>query len=127
MLNFRLIIVFISLNTSFFAQMKNTELAGKWHYLRSSGGITGKGPGYTKAEQVVFHFSKNGKYRDCRKGKQIQTLRFTLKSAAVSSDQGFNTLIQYSNSMTHLARRSGDTLYLKENVADGFDYVLFRK
>jgi hypothetical protein len=125
-IRFTFLVLIGGLSFSASAQLKTKELAGKWLYLRGSGGITGKGPGFRPEDKVIYHFSKNGQVRHCQKGKPKETQLFTLSKAGDSADSLYRTQINYSNGHTQLAGIKADTLYLKDSMADGFELVLLR-
>jgi hypothetical protein len=103
------------------------QLQGKWSYVSGSGGFTGKGPGYTKEQKVVFEFQKKGKFQRTEKGKVLTKDSYQLLLPTMVSAGAETFVIKYQNSMEQNAMLKSDTLYLQEAVADGFSYVLVRE
>jgi len=127
MANVRLTFFILLVGFSLSAQIKNKDLVGTWHYLLGYGGITGKGPGYTPEDNVFYHFSRSGRLKQSVRGKKQANLRYTLRADTTLPNSDYPSVLFYSNGHTNLVRRNGDTLFIKENMADGFEYVLIKR
>jgi hypothetical protein len=123
---FTFLVLIGGMSLSVSGQLKTKDLVGKWLYLRGSGGITGKGPGFKPEDKVIYRFSKNAEVRHYQKGKPKGKQNFTLSKAGDPIDPMYTTQIKYSNGHTQLAGIKADTLYLKDSMADGFELVLLR-
>jgi hypothetical protein len=127
MTTFRFTLFALVLTLSLKSQLKPAELKGKWKYLDGSGGLTGKGPGYTTEQNVIYQFSKNGTMKRFVNGKLQECSDFKLKEETLGSDPTYKSCLFFANGLRSSVKRSGDTLFIKENMADGFEYRLLRK
>lgn len=101
------------------------RIIGTWSYLSGSGGFTGKGPGWTREQQIEFVFKKNGKFFSRANKKIIASDRYTVQSNSKTQDQVVT--LQFQKQITMAAFVRADTLFLTEQVADGFSYIFLKK
>jgi hypothetical protein len=103
-------------------------LVGSWQYMTSSGGFTGKMAVWEPNSNVMIEFTKNSKYKRSENNKITIEDNFTLKRAKSMVSGEEENLIGYtSNSPDQSYRISNDTLYLRDEIADGFSYIFVRK
>ncbi|MDI1353483.1 MAG: hypothetical protein PSX36_01105 [bacterium] len=103
------------------------KLFAHWNFLSGSGGITGKGPGWTKENQIHIQFKKNGSYYFFENGKPKTCDKFLLiEKNSLLTGQKVN-MIDYRNGSDQSFRISGDTLFLQDEMQDGFSYIFLKK
>lgn len=128
--NKSLITLFVlsSLFLLFFAAKPKTaqHLYGKWKYCSGSGGFTGKGPAWNAADNIYFEFKKNGKFKKTENKKNVENDSFKIEVLKSSEQKTDAFKLVFSMRPSMLAVITGDTLYLNEDVADGFSYVFAR-
>jgi hypothetical protein len=103
-------------------------LTGSWQYVTSSGGFTGKMVVWEPNSNIVIEFTKNSKYKRSENGKITLEGDFALKQSKSMISGEEENLIDYgSNNPVQSYKISNDTLYLRDEIADGFSYVFVRK
>lgn len=122
-----LMLVFFILSGSKPKPKIDAVLVGKWKYLSSTGGITGKGAGWDEKSTILFEFKKKGTFKKIENKKTVLCDSFSTETQVVA-EGGENLIkINFKNQMAMLASIKSDTLFLQEDVADGFSYVFVRQ
>jgi hypothetical protein len=104
----------------------DASLVGKWKYLSSSGGITGRGAGWNETSTIIFEFKKKGTFKKIENKKTTTSDTFSTESTAAGDSGEKNLKIIFKNQPAMVASFTNDTLFLQEDVADGFEYVFVR-
>ena len=121
-----LMLVFFILSGSKPKPKIDASLVGKWKFLSSSGGITGRGAGWDDKSMIVFEFKKKGTFKKIENKKTTVTDTFSTESVAAGDSGEKNVKIIFKNQTAMIASFTGDTLFLQEDVADGFGYIFVR-
>ena len=106
-----------------------TELVGKWEWVSTTGGIAGihqtpQTLGYTYT--VVY--TKDGKYEKYDQNNQlVLTYPFKIIKDVSIFDNKEHTMIQLNNTMNYSFEIKKDSLFLSQEVYDGFNEVFVRK
>lgn len=118
------------------------RLVGDWQWVRSVGGLTGKGILKPKTgETIIERFTQDGHWTLCGNGKCDAPMPFTLqqeksvlfgderlvltlhrKIYLALPDTGFHVLLD-----RYLVREIGDTLRIANDGPDGYGETYFRK
>lgn len=101
-------------------------LIGKWKYLSSSGGITGRGASWDEKSKIIFEFKKKGTFKKIENKKTTASDTFSTENIAAGDNGEKSLRIIFKNQSTMIASFTNDTLFLQEDVADGFGYVFVR-
>ncbi len=103
------------------------KLFGQWIFHSSSGGFTGQGADWATTDNIIILFKNNGTYQ--RTGKAMPAVKDTFKfvkgASILSEEQVY--LIDYKNNIDQSFSIKGDTLFLFDEVHDGFSYTFLRK
>lgn len=121
-----LMLVFFVLTGSKSKPKIDAALIGKWKYITGSGGFTGKGPGWDATTGIYFEFKKKGNFKKIENKKTTQCDNFTTEIKATNEVGEKVIKISFKKQLALLASFSADTLFLQEDVADGFSYVFVR-
>jgi hypothetical protein len=108
------------------ANPEHRRLAGKWHYIRSNGGIAGNMAAWPESQKVWLEFSNNGNFSQWNNGK-IEQDRFTIKRGTTVMTAEEMDIIDFENRLDQAFAITGDTLVLWDQANDGFTFVFFRK
>jgi hypothetical protein len=100
---------------------------GKWKYVESYGGFTGKGTGWPTDARITIEFKKNGKFTHHSKGKLRQRDVYRLSERKSHLSSKLVHVIDYDKNVDQVFELKGDTLILIEDVFDGFTYIFIRK
>jgi hypothetical protein len=104
-----------------------SELTGKWSYVSSIGGFTGKMPAWPEGTKVIIEFTKDKTYRRFENGKEMSTARYELKETKSFVTGETATIIDYvADAIDQSYTINGDTLNLRDEVADGFNFVFVK-
>lgn len=99
-------------------------LIGKWKFVSSSGGMTGK---QENTNQSEIEFTKYGKFKF--KDKKLFTFNKNFEFKYVTSIYNHKevTAIKYSDNFIQSFLIRNDTLFLNDEVYDGYCYTYIRK
>jgi hypothetical protein len=103
------------------------RLYGQWKFHASSGGFSGKGPGWPANAKICVEFKRNGSYRFFENGKTKQKDKFKLVERKTVFGAELLPVIDFANNLDQTYEIKGDTLYLRDAVADGYSYQFLRK
>ncbi len=100
-------------------------LIGKWKYVSSSGGMTGK---EENANRLEIEYTKYGKY----KYKDNKLFNFSNKFEIVTvnsiyTNKDVYAISYFKNGITQSFLIRNDTLFLRDEATDSFGYVYVRK
>lgn len=127
-----LLLLFSFLMISFAGCQKenvNTGLVGKWEWVSTSGGIAGihqtpQTLGYT----YTIAFTKEGQYELYDKNNLlVSSSPYTIVNAVSIFDNKEHSMIQSDNLMRSSFEIRKDSLFLSQEVVDGFDQIFIRK
>ncbi len=116
----------LAFNSFTFSQSPQERLNGKWHWISSSGGITGKGTIVKKG--TVIEFTSDCRYNHYEKDTLKYSKTYSLLKATSKYGNRKNTdLIQFGNSSfkkSFSIRKN--RLVLREPYPDGFTRIYQR-
>lgn len=121
-----LMLVFFILSGSKPKTKIDAAIVGQWKYLSSSGGITGRGAGWDEKSKIIFEFKKKGTFKKIENKKTTLIDTYSTESGLTAESAEKNLKIIFKNQMHMTASFNNDTLFLQEDVADGFSYVFIR-
>lgn len=125
-----LVVSTLFLSSCYKLQVPNEEakrIFGSWQFHSSTGGLSGQGAqGLTQEHWISY--SEKGKYTLNKNDKQLEKSKFRYETRN-SIMGGERTMIIYhvASFSTQSFTVSGDTLYLVDEMYDGFDYKFVRK
>lgn len=108
----------------------NSSIIGSWEWAQSSGGIAGvvytpETQGYSQ----TIEFNANDIYKRYRDGQLQEETHYTLLQDTSILSNTVVDMVQYEDDIRQSFSFSsnGDTLFLKDDVFDGFDYIYIRR
>jgi hypothetical protein len=102
-------------------------IVGKWRFVSSSGGFSGKGVDWKASDKILAEYKKNGNYKLTSSGKLKKQDHFSISKGRGIRSGEQTELLHFKNSIEQEFHIKGDTLFLDENVHDGFSYIFIRK
>lgn len=108
----------------------NTEsekIFGTWRFVYSSGGFSGAGNSSYDATDT-YEYKENGTFSHRKDGQLIDQMSFSLQLGTSFTGQTNQLLIHYGAAgITQSFQIIDDTLYLSDEVYDGFQYVFVKQ
>jgi hypothetical protein len=108
----------------------NTEsekIFGTWRFVYSSGGFSGAGNSSYDATDT-YEYKENGTFSHRKDGQLIDQMSFSLQLGTSITGQTDQLLIHYGAAgITQSFQIIDDTLYLSDEVYDGFQYVFVKQ
>ena len=105
------------------------KLFGKWRFVSSSGGFAGTG-NTNYSSNDVYEYKKNGTFSHYEGNQLIDQSSFSLQLGPSIFSQTDQLLIHYGGLAPQLSQSfviDQDTLFLSEEVYDGFQYVIVKQ
>ena len=105
------------------------KLFGKWRFVSSSGGFAGTG-NTSYSSNDVYEYKKNGTFSHYEGNQLIDQSSFSLQLGPSIFSQTDQLLIHYGGLAPQLSQSfviDQDTLFLSEEVYDGFQYVFVKQ
>lgn len=110
--------------------LKNSSILGSWEWLKSSGGIAGvvytpETQGYSQ----LIEFNANDIYKLYRNGQLQNEAHYTLLQDTSILSNTMVDMVQYEDGsrQSFSSSSNDDTLFLREDVFDGFDHIYIRR
>jgi len=110
----------------------NTEaekLFGKWRFVSSSGGFAGTGNS-SYSSNDIYEYKENGTFSHYQGNQLIDQSSFSLQLGPSIFSQTDQLMIHYGGLSPQLSQSfviDQDTLFLSEEVYDGFQYVFVKQ
>ena len=110
----------------------NTEaekLFGKWRFVSSSGGFAGTG-NTSYSSNDIYEYKENGTFSHYQGNQLIDQSSFSLQLGPSIFSQTDQLMIHYGGLSPQLSQSfviDQDTLFLSEEVYDGFQYVFVKQ
>ena len=103
------------------------KIFGTWRFVYSSGGLWGGGNASFDATDT-YEYKENGTFSHRKDGQLIDQMNFSLQLGPSISSQTDQLLIQYGTvGFKQSFQISNDTLFLSDEVYDGFQYVFVKQ
>ena len=105
------------------------KLFGKWRFVSSSGGFAGTG-NTSYSSNDLYEYKENGTFSHYQGNQLIDQSSFSLQLGPSIFSQTDQLLIHYGGISPQLSQSfviHQDTLYLSEEVYDGFQYVFVKQ
>jgi hypothetical protein len=103
------------------------KIFGTWRFVYSSGGFSGAGNSSYDATDT-YEYEDNGTFSHRKGGQLIDQMSFSLQLGPSISSQSDELLIQYGVvGYQQSFQISNDTLFLSDEVFDGFQYVFVKQ
>jgi hypothetical protein len=106
---------------------ESKKIFGTWCFVHSSGGFSGAGNSSYDATDT-YEYKDNGTFSHRKGGQLIDQMSFSLQLGPSISSQSDELLIQYGVvGYQQSFQISNDTLFLSDEVFDGFQYVFVKQ
>jgi hypothetical protein len=105
------------------------KLFGKWRFVSSSGGFAGTG-NTSYSSNDVYEYKENGTFSHYQGNQLIDQSSFSLQLGPSIFSQTDQLLVHYGGLSPQLSQSfviDQDTLFLSEEVYDGFQYVFVKQ
>ena len=103
------------------------KIFGTWRFVYSSGGLWGGGNASFDATDT-YEYKENGTFSHRKDGQLIDQMNFSLQLGTSITGQTDQLLIQYGTvAYKQSFQISNDTLFLSDEVYDGFQYVFVKE
>ena len=105
------------------------KLFGKWRFVSSSGGFAGTG-NTSYSSNDVYEYKENGTFSHYQGNQLIDQSSFSLQLGPSIFSQTDQLLIHFGGLSPQLSQSfviEQDTLFLSEEVYDGFQYVFVKQ
>jgi hypothetical protein len=103
------------------------KIFGTWRFVYSSGGLWGGGNASFDATDT-YEYKENGTFSHRKDGQLIDQMNFSLQLGPSITSQTDQLLIQYGTvGYKQSFQISNDTLFLSDEVYDGFQYVFVKQ
>ena len=105
------------------------KLFGKWRFVSSSGGFAGTG-NTSYSSNDVYEYKENGTFSHYQGNQLIDQSSFSLQLGPSIFSQTDQLLVHYGGLSPQLSQSfviEQDTLFLSEEVYDGFQYVFVKQ
>jgi hypothetical protein len=101
------------------------KLFNKWNLLESTGGIAGT---TIEGDGKSIEFTSKGVYRVYDKGQLLEKLNYSIEEAhsIYSTDKSYQINYQSGRLQNQTFTFRGDTLFLADEVFDGFTHVYLK-
>ncbi|MEN9441735.1 MAG: hypothetical protein RLZ33_1812 [Bacteroidota bacterium] len=103
------------------------ELFGSWTYDSNTGGFTGAGGSNRFSEDAWVEFTESGSFKVYVGSVKQSQKDFTLELKESIYDVNPRTTLVYDNGEYETYQISNDTLYLSDEMFDGYTYRFIRK
>lgn len=103
------------------------ELFGSWTYDSNSGGLIGAGGSNRFSEDAWVEFTESGSFKVYVGSVKQSQKDFTLELKESIYDINPRTALVYDNGEYETYQISNDTLYLSDEMFDGYTYRFIRK
>ena len=106
---------------------ESEELFGIWRFVSSSGGFAGTG-NTSYSSNDLYEYKENGTFSHYQGNQLIDQSSFSLQLGPSITSQTDQLLIQYGTvGYKQSFQISNDTLFLSDEVFDGFQYVFVKQ
>ena len=106
---------------------ESKKIFGTWRFVYSSGGFSGAGNSSYDATDT-YEYEDNGTFSHRKGGQLLDQMSFSLQLGQSISSQTDELLIQYGVvGYKQSFQISNDTLFLSDEVFDGFQYVFVKQ
>lgn len=106
---------------------ESEKIFGKWRFVSSSGGFSGAGNSSFDATDT-YEYKENGTFSHRKDGQLIDQMSFSMQLGPSITGQTDQLLIHYGAAgITQSFQIQNDTLFLSDEVYDGFQYVFVRE
>ena len=106
---------------------ESEKLFGKWRFVSSSGGFAGTG-NTSYSSNDLYEYKENGTFSHYQGNQLIDQSSFSLQLGPSITSQTDQLLIQYGTvGYKQSFQISNDTLFLSDEVFDGFQYVFVKQ
>lgn len=106
---------------------ESEKIFGTWRFVYSSGGFSGAGNSSYDATDT-YEYAENGTFSHRKGGQLIDQMSFSLQLGPSIMSQTDQLLIHYgAGSYKQSFQISNDTLFLSDEVYDGFQYVFVKQ
>ena len=105
------------------------KIFGKWRFVSSSGGFAGTG-NTSYSSNDVYEYKENGTFSHYQGNQLIDQSSFSLQLGPSIFSQTDQLLIHFGGLSPQLSQSfviDQDTLFLSEEVYDGFQYVFVKQ
>lgn len=106
---------------------ESKELFGSWTYDSNSGGLIGVGGSNRFSEDASVKFTESGCFKVYVGSVKQSQKNFTLELKKSIYDVNPRTALVYNNGDFETIQISNDTLYLSDEMYDGYTYRFIRK
>lgn len=103
----------------------NKAILGVWKFKSSTGGIAGLGNTVFN-DKYAIEYTKSGSYFEYEGKVNKAKTRFIFKNEQMLLNGTIGAVINYETKVKQSFRVSNDTLYLFDEMVDGFNYVFIR-
>ena len=103
------------------------ELFGSWTYVSNTGGFTGAGGSNRFSEDAWVEFTESGSFKVYVGSVKQSQKDFKLELKESIYDVNPRTALVYDNGEYETYQISNDTLYLSDEMFDGYTYRFIRK
>lgn len=106
---------------------ESEKIFGTWRFVSSSGGFSGAGNSSYDATDT-YEYKENGTFSHRKDGQLIDQMSFSLQLGPSITSQTDQLLIHYGVvGYKQSFQINNDTLFLSEEVYDGFQYVFVKQ
>ena len=102
-------------------------LFGAWKYISSSGGFSGGGVSEIGFVDKGVEFTNKGQRFDYNNGKKEEGNNYSFETKKSIFSGQDEVMISYKNSFSQSFKISNDTLYLSDEVNDGYNYIYLKR
>jgi len=106
---------------------ESKKLFGSWTYDGNTGGFTGAGGSNRFSVDAWVEFTENGSFNVFVGSVKQSSKNFTLELKESIYDVNPRTALVYDNGEYETYQISNDTLYLSDEMFDGYTYRFIRK
>ncbi|MEN9968055.1 MAG: hypothetical protein RIR94_225 [Bacteroidota bacterium] len=106
---------------------ESEKIFGTWRFVSSSGGFSGAGNSSYDATDT-YEYKENGAFSHRKDGQLIDQMSFSLQLGPSITSQTDQLLIHYGVvGYKQSFQINNDTLFLSDEVYDGFQYVFVKQ
>jgi len=106
---------------------ESEKIFGTWRFVSSSGGFSGAGNSSYDATDT-YEYKENGTFSHRKDGQLIDQMSFSLQLGPSITSQTDQLLIHYGVvGYKQSFQINNDTLFLSDEVYDGFQYVFVKQ
>jgi hypothetical protein len=102
-------------------------LVGKWEWVRSKGGLAGTTVSSSPADQKQVIFTREGDHELIENGKSKMKVEYVIRNGKSMLSMSHVPMVYFrSNKIYQSFRVESDTLFLTDEIYDGFSHVYLR-